>query len=97
MKIGAALAAVMLLLGLMFGLSVARSVSRPLAALHNNAVRVSEGKLGGFEAVRSPFEEIQQVSVTFMGVVQELKQTGTAPPACIFIAVMQFVSAKCVG
>ncbi len=73
LKIGAALAAVMTLLGLGFGLSVARSVSQPLAALRNNAARVSEGKQGGFEAVRSPFKEIQQVSTTFMGVVQELK------------------------
>lgn len=73
LKFGAALAAVMTLLGVGVGLSVARSISQPLAALRNNAQRVSEGKLGGFEAVRSPYNEIQQVSTTFMGVVQELK------------------------
>ena len=63
----------MTLLGLGFGLFVARSVSQPLVALRNNAALVSKGKLGGFEAVRSPYKEIQQISIAFMGVVQELK------------------------
>ena len=65
------------------GIMFARTITRPLAALSANANRAHDGELGGFQAVRSSYKEIQETSVALSAVVYDLREmiekTGEKP------------------